>query len=85
MFFGGRGGQKRPTGPPKCKPIGKEIEVTLEDAYVGKMTSVTYPRERCCKLCSGKGAASVTKCDKCKGKGVVMGKVQIAPGFFAQS
>jgi len=47
----------------------------LEDAYIGKMVTVTYPRDRCCKTCEGKGASSVLKCDKCKGKGVVMGKV----------
>jgi len=82
---GGRGGQKGGKQMRKTQPIGKEVKVTLEDVYVGKMGKVNYPRERCCATCAGKGASSVTKCVKCKGRGVVEKAVQIAPGFFAQS
>jgi len=51
--------------------------------YVGKMSKINFPRERCCLSCSGKGAANVNKCTKCKGRGIVEKTVQVAPGFFA--
>jgi len=87
LFGGGMGGRK-PGGPKqmkKTKPILKEVKVTLEDVYVGKMSKLNLQRNRCCAGCEGKGAASVKKCTTCKGHGVIEKVVQIAPGFLSSS
>jgi DnaJ family protein A protein 2 len=86
IFGGGRG--KAGGGPKqmkKTKPVLKEVKVTLEDVYVGKMSKITIQRNRCCAGCEGKGAANVKKCTTCKGHGLIEKVVQIAPGFLSSS
>jgi len=80
---GGRGGQQKQQK--KTKPQVKEVKVTLEDVYVGKMSKVNVNRSRACAGCNGKGAANVQKCKTCKGQGIVEKVVQIAPGFLSSS
>jgi len=85
-LFGGRGG--RGAGKPqakKMKPIVKDIKVTLEDIYQGKMKKVTYQRHRVCEGCEGKGGKDAKKCSTCKGSGVVEKVVQLGPGFISSS
>lgn len=85
-MFGGRGG--RGGGKPaqkKVKPIVKEIKVTLEDLYVGKMKKVTFRRDRNCEACDGKGGKDAKKCSTCKGHGMVEKVVQLGPGFLSSS
>jgi DnaJ family protein A protein 2 len=87
-LFGGMGGRPGKGGPKqmkKTKPTLKEVKVTLEDVYVGKMSKVTLNRNRCCAGCEGKGASSVKKCTTCKGMGIIEKVVQIAPGFLSSS
>lgn len=84
-LFGGRG---RGGGKPqqrKMKPIVKEIKVTLEDLYLGRMKKVTYKRHRNCEGCDGKGGKDAKKCTTCKGAGMVEKIVQMAPGFISSS
>lgn len=85
LFGGGRGGRGGPKQQKKTKPQLKEVKVTLEDVYVGKMSKVSVNRSRACAGCNGKGAANVKKCSTCKGHGVVEKVVQIAPGFLSSS
>jgi len=83
LFGGGRGrGQQ---GPKKVKPTVKDVRVTLEDLYVGKMKKVTFQRQRNCETCEGKGGKDAKKCTKCKGTGVVEKIVQLGPGFLSSS
>eukprot|EP00335_Anophryoides_haemophila_P000376 CAMPEP_0204821158 /NCGR_PEP_ID=MMETSP1018-20131115/4117_1 /ASSEMBLY_ACC=CAM_ASM_000518 /TAXON_ID=46462 /ORGANISM="Anophryoides haemophila, Strain AH6" /LENGTH=93 /DNA_ID=CAMNT_0051921467 /DNA_START=445 /DNA_END=726 /DNA_ORIENTATION=+ len=67
------------------KGVRKEVEVTLEDAYIGNMTYLSHTRKRCCESCDGKGGANVKKCGECKGKGIVTKMVQLGPGMYSQS
>jgi DnaJ family protein A protein 2 len=85
-LFGGRGG--RGGGRPQqrqMKPIVKELVITLEEAYVGKMKKVTFDRQRNCEGCDGKGGKDAKKCTTCKGTGQIEKIVQLAPGFITQT
>lgn len=53
------------------KGVRKEVEITLEDAYLGRMTYLTHKRKRNCETCDGKGGANVKRCETCKGRGIV--------------
>ena len=58
MFgMGGQGGS-REKKQQKGKPIGKEMKITLEDAYSGKMNKVNHTRKKLCEGCDGKGGAN---------------------------
>jgi DnaJ-class molecular chaperone len=59
MFgMGGRGGGGG-GGPQtkKVKPMGVKLEVTLEDLYNGKETTVEVERHRICAKCNGVGGS----------------------------
>ena len=58
---GGRGGGQK-KGVQKVKPKLRELQVTLEDVYKGKMSSFDHSRKRICEPCEGKGGAGVKKC-----------------------
>lgn len=59
------------------KGVRKLVEITLEDAYAGKMTYLDFTRKRCCEACDGKGGSNVKKCPDCKGRGIVTKMVKI--------
>lgn len=80
---GGRGGQQQQQR--KMKPIVKEMTVTLEEAYVGKMKKISFERQRNCETCDGKGGKDAKKCTICKGSGTVEKVVQLAPGFITST
>jgi DnaJ family protein A protein 2 len=84
-LFGGRGGRGGKPQQKKMKPIVKEIKVTLEDLYVGRMKKVTFQRQRNCDGCDGKGGKDAKKCTTCKGSGMIEKIVQLAPGFVSSS
>jgi len=50
------------------------MKLTLEDIYSGKTAKLAVNRERICSKCDGKGGkdGAVQKCDKCKGRGMVI-------------
>jgi DnaJ family protein A protein 2 len=83
LFGGGRRQQKQ--GPKKVKPILKEMKVTLEDIYNGKMKKLTFQRHRNCEACDGKGGKDAKKCGTCKGNGMIEKVVQLGPGFISSS
>jgi len=86
LFGRGRGGGGRgQQGKAKVKPTVKELSVTLEEAYVGKMKKVTFERQRNCESCDGKGGKDAKKCGTCKGAGMVEKVVQLAPGFITST
>jgi molecular chaperone DnaJ len=72
MFFGAGGARARRTGPRRGSDLRTDIEITLEDAYKGTKTNVTFPRLERCKTCEGSGAkpgTSSSTCSTCNGSG----------------
>eukprot|EP00924_Labyrinthula_sp_SR-Ha-C_P008481 maker-scaffold_32-snap-gene-1.35-mRNA-1 protein AED:0.01 eAED:0.01 QI:408/1/1/1/1/1/2/442/413 len=83
MFFGGGGG-RRQRGPEKGKDLIHQVDVTLEDLYLGKKRKLAINRKRA-KYPEGmdkKEAVSV--CDECRGQGKVTRLRQIGPGMMQQ-
>jgi len=83
-LFGRKGGGGR-QGPKKAKPVLKELKITLEDAYNGKVIKMPHTRNKLCATCDGKGGKDAKKCTTCKGQGVVEKVVQLGPGFLSST
>jgi molecular chaperone DnaJ len=78
--FMGRGGRRR-SGPARGADIQYTMEITLEEAYNGKETTIQLPVNETCDVCSGSGAAPGTgeeTCASCDGAG----RVRMQQGFF---
>ncbi|KAH0574622.1 Chaperone protein DnaJ subfamily A [Spironucleus salmonicida] len=74
-MFGMGGGRQRQQGPKQAKAMGQEMEITLEQAFMGADISVPVSRSCKCKGCDGKGGvdgATAGKCSQCQGQGAVM-------------
>src|SRR5260370_9060397 len=73
---GGRGG-----GRERGADLRYNMEITLEEAFVGKTAQIEIPVSVTCESCSGTGAKAGTKpktCSTCGGGG----RVRQAQGFF---
>lgn len=82
MFGMGGGG-----GTPKGQSVEMRMEVSLADIYNGKVHQVQLNKQKLCRKCKGTGAASekdFSVCSQCRGKGVVLQRIQLAPGFVQQ-
>jgi DnaJ-related protein SCJ1 len=82
-MFGGGGGQDTQKTP----NVDMVLLCTLEDAYSGASHTVRLNKQRLCKKCRGTGAASKAdfqECKTCGGRGHVVQRVQLAPGFVQQ-
>lgn len=78
-FMGGRGGAR--TGPGRGADMQYTMEITLEDAWRGKETTIKLPVNETCDQCSGSGAAPGTGeevCATCGGNG----RMRAQQGFF---
>jgi DnaJ family protein A protein 2 len=67
--------------------MGVKLEVSLEDLYNGKETTVEVERHRICAKCNGVGgsdAKAVQPCKPCKGKGIRVIMMQLGPGMYSQ-
>ena len=76
---GGRGGARR--NPGRGSDLKFSVEISLEDAYRGKKTTVTVPTMGQCETCDGSGAkpgTSPSECGTCGG----VGRVRAQNGFF---
>ena len=82
---GGGGGRGGPRKPQKGKPVAKDIKVTLEEVYNGKVFKIPHSRKKCCEGCDGKGGANQKKCSTCKGQGMVVKMQMLGPGMYQQS
>ena len=74
-------------GPRRGADIGIELSVSLKDLYMGRRMKVAVERQILCPKCRGTGAKSpkdMEKCHECGGKGVVIQKRQLGPGFVQQ-
>ncbi|XP_003747303.1 dnaJ homolog subfamily A member 1 [Galendromus occidentalis] len=84
MFFGGGGGggrRRANRGRDKAHPVS----VSLEELYNGSVRKMALRKRVICQACEGKGGKNVSVCSSCKGQGVVIRVVQIAPGMVQQS
>lgn len=83
QLFGGGGGG----GGNKGANIHMLMLVTLSDVYNGATHTVKLAKQKICRSCRGTGAASkedMITCPVCKGAGMTMQRIQIAPGFVQQ-
>lgn len=81
IFSGSRGGRRQSRGQ-RGADLQYTVQLTLEEAAVGKQIEISVPRHGQCTTCSGSGAkkGSVPKtCETCQG----MGQVRIQQGFFS--
>jgi len=88
-LLGRGGGGGRPQGrqreKPKMKPTQREVPVTLEDIYSGKMLDLPHKKNAVCSQCSGTGGSGVKQCKDCDGQGAVIKTIQIGPGMYQRA
>lgn len=80
-FFGGGRGQRR-SGPRRGSDLRYNLEITLEDAALGKEYKIDIPRSETCGDCNGSGAAkgsTPSSCPDCGGTG----QIRRTQGFFS--
>jgi len=78
MGGGGRRGQERAA---RGNDLRYNLEIGLEDAFIGKKTTVRVPASVSCETCEGSGAEGGSKpvnCQSCQGRG----RVRATQGFF---
>ena len=80
-IFGMGGARQRGSGRERGADLRFNMEITLDEAYLGKTAQIRLPTSVTCEVCSGVGAKSGTKpkaCATCGG----YGKIRHAQGFF---
>lgn len=82
-IFGDFMGRARQGGRPvhRGQDLRYDLEMTLEEAYHGKLASIEIPVTVACEPCGGSGASPGTKahtCGTCNGQG----QVRATQGFF---
>jgi molecular chaperone DnaJ len=78
-FMGGRRGQ---AGPSRGSDLRYNLEISLEESFRGKQTTIRVPNLVACDQCSGSGAEAGSKpvaCPTCHGRG----RVRTQQGFFS--
>ena len=81
IFSGGRGHGRQSRGH-RGSDLQFNVQLTLEEAAIGKEIEITVPRHASCKTCHGSGAkpgSTPKTCETCSG----MGQVRIQQGFFS--
>ena len=80
----GRGGGRRGgghTGPARGNDLRFDLEVSLEDAFHGKETTITVPTAMNCERCDGQGnepGTTLESCPTCQGAG----RIRRSQGLF---
>lgn len=80
-FFGGGSGKRR-NGPRKGSDLRYNLEISLEDAALGKEYKIEIPRAETCTDCNGSGSAMGANpgtCPDCGGSG----QIRRTQGFFS--
>jgi molecular chaperone DnaJ len=78
-FMGG--GRRNQTGPSRGSDLRYNLEISLEDAFRGKQTTVRVQTLAACEQCKGTGAEAGSRpaaCPTCYGRG----RVRVQQGFF---
>lgn len=72
----------------KGPDVEMDLEVTLQDLYLGRTLEVVQKKQQLCQKCRGTGAkkaSDVTTCSGCKGTGMKVKVQQLGPGFVQQT
>ncbi|MDI9817942.1 MULTISPECIES: molecular chaperone DnaJ [unclassified Legionella] len=80
IFSGGR--QGRQSRAQRGSDLQFNVQLTLEEAALGKQIEITVPRHVACETCNGSGAkkgSTPKNCETCNG----IGQVRIQQGFFS--
>lgn len=80
IFSGGRG-HGRQSRAQRGADLQFNVQLTLEEAALGKQIEITVPRHVSCQVCEGSGAkkgSTPKNCETCNG----VGQVRIQQGFF---
>ncbi|MGE8940525.1 molecular chaperone DnaJ [Leptospira interrogans] len=80
-FMGGRRGPRPRNGRERGADLRYNLEIALEESYLGKTAQIRVPSSVACEKCNGTGAKPGTKptsCPTCAG----YGKVRASQGFF---
>ncbi len=80
-MFGAMGGARAQSGPSRGSDLRYNIEVSLEDAFRGKQTTIRVATFAQCDTCKGSGAEPGSRpvaCRTCQGHG----RVRRQQGFF---
>ncbi|MEP9354951.1 molecular chaperone DnaJ [Xanthobacter sp. KR7-65] len=82
-LFGGSMGRGRGGGQARGRgsDLRYNMEITLEEAFVGKTAQIKIPTSVACEACSGSGAKPGTQPKACRTCGGA-GKIRHAQGFF---
>ena len=75
------GGRHTQTSPSRGSDLRYNLEITLEDSFRGKQTTIRVPNLVACDQCHGSGAEAGSKpvtCSTCHGRG----RVRAQQGFF---
>jgi molecular chaperone DnaJ len=78
-FMGGRRRQR--SGRERGADLSYNMEISLSDAFTGKVAQIRVPTSVTCESCSGNGAepgSSPISCPSCNG----FGKIRASQGFF---
>jgi molecular chaperone DnaJ len=81
-FMGRRGGGRAGASRERGSDLRYNMEITLEEAYLGKTAEIEVPTKVVCTSCSGSGAkrgSSPKVCPSCDGHG----RVRAASGYFS--
>lgn len=91
QFFGGGGGGRASNPKKNAKKKGPttvtDMEVELEDIYIGRSIDFEINRQVLCPACKGNGArkeSDIKECETCDGQGVRIVRRQLGPGIFQQ-
>jgi molecular chaperone DnaJ len=79
-FMGG--GRRGQSGPSRGNDLRYNLEISLEESFRGKQTTIRVPNLVACDQCSGSGAEPGSKpvqCPTCHGRG----RVRTQQGFFS--
>ena len=86
--FGGRRKRRGGDDERRGEDVELPLRVTLEDIYNGREQPYKMRKQVLCPHCRGTGAKDpdkdIKKCRRCKGKGVVIERHQLGPGFVQQ-
>ncbi|KAA8914773.1 hypothetical protein TRICI_002849 [Trichomonascus ciferrii] len=80
----GAGAGPRPGRPKRTEDAQIDLEVTLEEAFKGKVFKMESTRDVLCKTCAGGGGrrgARARTCGKCNGEGLVKKLRRVGPGL----
>jgi molecular chaperone DnaJ len=81
-MMGGGGGRARANGRERGSDLRYNMEISLDEAFHGKTSTIKVPTAMSCETCSGTGAKAGAKpktCTTCGGHG----RVRAQQGFFA--